>query len=1211
MSAFESLPIASEHELPNSRLIYLSDSSYLGSDSSLTQQLKSHLDPDSESQDHWSCFFGFFNEVMDSGIPIIEPTSIDERDSKILGKGANMIVTSGRWGNKAVAVKRVYHGVSTYENARELAKARVKALNQELKMLSFLPFRSHPNIVRLLAVSWEMEESGLDVLGFRPMLVVELANLEYPTLKALIDSGRLGPYDLSLKGFLISDIIAGLEHMHRNSILHGDIKTSNILIFPQEGLRLTAKLTDFGSCNDNLTARKAGGTPGFVGPEYYSNSEEVVTSTSFPVAIMARDVYAFGLVASYILLGRELSIDQLGNDLGGARPVIEKSLNDMYSLSFFGRSDDKTTDFLGQMGPSIDMKNNSTFSIFPKAREEAVSRLDSMSEPIPIQQNLEAVEMFQEERKPHWMFRSISKDGSEFWVRCTEYLPATVCCIPAALLANHHHRLNSNELAFLLELDESQKRVARARPFSMSTAPWLWHNMRSGNNFRSIPESMQERTLTKLYGEIMSVEGQLDVSPSVQLLSYMLDSSIYSERRKGASLARSFAKKWEVVDANRMLILLKMQVGAGSGPNSLSGVLQLALNAEGITLSVPSIQAEIKCFVGDAIFKILHPAMVHAVPDSSYEVLLLDMLRLYYQQPYVAAFRQRPRPVFPAGTPSELIMTAVELQCVRNDGESFAILASLLQTLKHLISNEDAINMFNFAAEEGSLKLIQALAHPSLKQVFNSVAACKLACQIPALFGHPQCLGLIKNGLIAEPKGWMISTLVNFVRFTFFGSRDHDQTHSHLGMALRVLEEDYEKLETLMRSDALASIEAIPKGSRLDTVPQTLILGLPALHCAIVSNNNHGNVDARDWHGMTPFLYTIEGCEVQIASMLLEAGCNPVIPNFKGQNALHIAVRTGNISMVRFCLEDRRILELINERDNAGFTPLLTAVNQGHIDISKRLMDVGAHLICPDFLGITLLQMSVRLGDPAKTVLLLEDLFNRNHELTKYLCRVKNNLGRNVLHEIADIPVAPDSATESTSGGYWQLLIEWVLGMFEGTVPENLLVPDVVGLAPLDIARLQEMQYLESKLISDYDDSSTHCNITFIGDRSGSFAVLKSDPVRFTKEVLDNPGIFAQADFCCQVAYSYYDILDINLSAHIAADAVFAHGARHLARLSVGEYSRQLETILAAFERRCMAFEPSQVEGSPYDTIGTASKLEVCQSTFLGRCSLLGFAQER
>jgi serine/threonine protein kinase len=111
--------------------------------------------------------------------------------------------------------------------------------------------RAHTNIIDLLALAWE-EVPGEDDSSpsfARPVLLVELAVDEFDrpfTLDRYLEVHK-SSLTVEDKTHILCDIASGLAAIHALSVVHGDLKPSNILICLDklEG-QPVAKLSDFG-----------------------------------------------------------------------------------------------------------------------------------------------------------------------------------------------------------------------------------------------------------------------------------------------------------------------------------------------------------------------------------------------------------------------------------------------------------------------------------------------------------------------------------------------------------------------------------------------------------------------------------------------------------------------------------------------------------------------------------------------------------------------------------------------------------------------------------------------------------------------------------------------------------------------------------------------------------------------------------------------------
>lgn len=153
-----------------------------------------------------------------------------------------------------------------------------KRFRQEAKMLSRL---KHPNIVPILDYG---EENG-------HLYYV----LPYMPLGSLADRLTNSPISIEETAQIISQSAAALQHAHDKSVVHRDVKPSNILLDEQG----KAQLSDFGfaywsEATLDLTGSGLVGTPGYMSPEQCLG--EGVTELS--------DQYSLGVVLYRLVVGR-------------------------------------------------------------------------------------------------------------------------------------------------------------------------------------------------------------------------------------------------------------------------------------------------------------------------------------------------------------------------------------------------------------------------------------------------------------------------------------------------------------------------------------------------------------------------------------------------------------------------------------------------------------------------------------------------------------------------------------------------------------------------------------------------------------------------------------------------------------------------------------------------------------------------------------------
>jgi len=138
---------------------------------------------------------------------------------------------------------------------------------------------SHPNIVRMLAA--EKEKSVF-------FMVMEY--IKGPTLERILEKERILGCETAID--YIKQIAHGIDHAHKNKIIHRDLRPSNIII-SEDG---TAKITDFGTSawlNSVPYASTRIGSPPYMAPEQFMGK-----------ASYQSDVYSIGCIFYEMLIGR-------------------------------------------------------------------------------------------------------------------------------------------------------------------------------------------------------------------------------------------------------------------------------------------------------------------------------------------------------------------------------------------------------------------------------------------------------------------------------------------------------------------------------------------------------------------------------------------------------------------------------------------------------------------------------------------------------------------------------------------------------------------------------------------------------------------------------------------------------------------------------------------------------------------------------------------
>jgi serine/threonine protein kinase len=231
-----------------------------------------------------------------------------------------------------VVIKRVNVALSRDEsNAKSFAaspeyRQQLRALELELLSLCNPRLRGHRNIVHLVAWGYDYPIPDTPV----PILFVEAALLPLSDFLKPENRELLGNQPDDVKYQLALDTVAGIEALHSLSIVHGDIKPDNILVFRQTAggggkVPFCAKISDFGVCL-NLETRQSSlviedyrGTPGWLPPEIQDEDHRWTSRQKFAPEVMLRfDSYSLGLLILSVFVSDGQLVDL---EVDGEEPV--------------------------------------------------------------------------------------------------------------------------------------------------------------------------------------------------------------------------------------------------------------------------------------------------------------------------------------------------------------------------------------------------------------------------------------------------------------------------------------------------------------------------------------------------------------------------------------------------------------------------------------------------------------------------------------------------------------------------------------------------------------------------------------------------------------------------------------------------------------------------------------------------------------------------
>ena len=181
----------------------------------------------------------------------------------------------------------VYEVIDRKRNARIAIKAAKPGFQRLLspELEGALKVR-HPNICLVNQIHTTQTDGGeVDFLS--------MEFLQGETLSAHLVKRRKLESAEALE--IARQLCAGLSEAHRSGIVHGDLKSSNIILSQNEDGSLRPVITDFGLASGaNQPSREFGGTPDYMAPELWRGGKPSKAS----------DVYALGVILYEIVTGR-------------------------------------------------------------------------------------------------------------------------------------------------------------------------------------------------------------------------------------------------------------------------------------------------------------------------------------------------------------------------------------------------------------------------------------------------------------------------------------------------------------------------------------------------------------------------------------------------------------------------------------------------------------------------------------------------------------------------------------------------------------------------------------------------------------------------------------------------------------------------------------------------------------------------------------------
>jgi serine/threonine-protein kinase len=150
---------------------------------------------------------------------------------------------------------------------------------------------SHPNVCKTFEI-----HTATTHLGETDFLTMEFLDGE-----TLAERLARGPIPQNEAFAIAHQLCAGLAEAHRNKVIHGDLKSNNVILTKSVDGSIRAVITDFGLARAPETLLRTaqsgvrGGTPAYMAPELWKGEK----------ASVASDIYALGVILYELACGRK------------------------------------------------------------------------------------------------------------------------------------------------------------------------------------------------------------------------------------------------------------------------------------------------------------------------------------------------------------------------------------------------------------------------------------------------------------------------------------------------------------------------------------------------------------------------------------------------------------------------------------------------------------------------------------------------------------------------------------------------------------------------------------------------------------------------------------------------------------------------------------------------------------------------------------------
>jgi len=141
---------------------------------------------------------------------------------------------------------------------------------------------AHPNVCKIFEINTVSTPHG----------EIDFLTMEFLEGETLAERLRHGPLPEEPARTIAQQLCSGLAEAHRNQVIHGDLKSNNVILTRAANGTIRAVITDFGlarrpeDTQPNGQSAPLGGTPDYMAPELWKGQKATVAS----------DLYALGVI---------------------------------------------------------------------------------------------------------------------------------------------------------------------------------------------------------------------------------------------------------------------------------------------------------------------------------------------------------------------------------------------------------------------------------------------------------------------------------------------------------------------------------------------------------------------------------------------------------------------------------------------------------------------------------------------------------------------------------------------------------------------------------------------------------------------------------------------------------------------------------------------------------------------------------------------------